>query len=66
MADASISEDDFQKFREFFYRKTGIQFDNTKRYFVDKRLLERINLLNECIRLHLSKADLGYSGDGSR
>lgn len=39
---AAISETDFEKFREFFYRKTGIQFDSNKRYFVDKRLLERI------------------------
>ncbi len=38
----TISEADFQKFREFFYRKTGIQFDSSKRYFVDKRLVERI------------------------
>jgi chemotaxis protein methyltransferase CheR len=42
MNDLSISNEDFQKFREFFYRKTGIQFEPTKRYFVDKRLLERI------------------------
>ena len=42
MADPTITDEDFQKFREFFYRKTGIQFDNTKRYFVDKRLLERM------------------------
>lgn len=42
MADISISEEDFSKFREFFYRKTGIQFDTSKRYFVDKRLAERI------------------------
>ena len=42
MADATISEEDFQKFREYFYRKTGIQFEPTKRYFVDKRLLERM------------------------
>jgi chemotaxis protein methyltransferase CheR len=42
MADPSISEEDFQKFREFFYRKTGIQFEPSKRYFVDKRLLERM------------------------
>ncbi|OYT88409.1 MAG: chemotaxis protein [Burkholderiales bacterium PBB6] len=42
MADPVITDEDFQKFREFFYRKTGIQFDNTKRYFVDKRLLERM------------------------
>ena len=39
---AVITEADFEKFREFFYRKTGIQFDHTKRYFVDKRLIERI------------------------
>ncbi len=38
----TISDDDFQKFREFFYRKTGIHFDDSKRYFVDKRLVERI------------------------
>lgn len=42
MAELSISKDDFLKFREFFYRKTGIQFDDSKRYFVDKRLIERI------------------------
>jgi chemotaxis protein methyltransferase CheR len=44
MAETSISESDFEKFREFFYRKTGIQFEATKRYFVDKRLEERIEL----------------------
>ncbi|MEI8254965.1 MAG: protein-glutamate O-methyltransferase CheR, partial [Deltaproteobacteria bacterium] len=38
----TISDDDFEKFREFFYRKTGIAFEPTKRYFVDKRLVERI------------------------
>lgn len=42
MAQITIGEDDFQKFREYFYRKTGIQFEDSKRYFVDKRLVERI------------------------
>jgi len=42
MGDTSISQEDFLKFREFFYRKTGIHFDDSKRYFVDKRLIERI------------------------
>lgn len=42
MSAITISEDDFEKFREFFYRKTGIQFEPTKRYFVDKRLIERV------------------------
>jgi chemotaxis protein methyltransferase CheR len=38
----AITQEDFLKFREFFYRKTGIHFEDSKRYFVDKRLLERI------------------------
>jgi chemotaxis protein methyltransferase CheR len=38
----TITDADFLKFRDFFYRKTGIHFDDNKRYFVDKRLLERI------------------------
>lgn len=38
-----ITDADFQKFAEFFYRKTGIHFDEGKRYFVDKRLIERID-----------------------
>lgn len=38
----TISDEDFQKFREYFYRKTGIQFEQSKRYFVDKRLIDRI------------------------
>ncbi len=41
-----ISEEDFHKFREYFYRKTGIQFEVSKRYFVDKRLLERMEATN--------------------
>jgi chemotaxis protein methyltransferase CheR len=42
MLQTAISDEDFRKFQEFFYRKTGIQFDSSKRYFVDKRLLDRI------------------------
>lgn len=43
LAPAGITDADFAKFRDFFYRKTGIHFDESKRYFVDKRLLERID-----------------------
>ncbi|WP_306545969.1 protein-glutamate O-methyltransferase CheR [Desulfobulbus sp.] len=42
MAPITLSHEEFLKFREFFYRKTGIQFEDSKRYFVDKRLIERI------------------------
>jgi chemotaxis protein methyltransferase CheR len=37
-----ITSVEFLRFRDFFYRKTGIYFDEGKRYFVDKRLLQRI------------------------
>ena len=39
----TITESEFARFRDFFYQKTGIRFDDTKRYFVDRRLVERIN-----------------------
>ena len=42
MSTAVLSKEDFDVFREFFYKKTGIEFDDSKRYFVDKRLLKRI------------------------
>lgn len=38
----SISAEDFERFREYFYRRSGIHFESTKRYFVDKRLIDRI------------------------
>ena len=39
---AEIADAEFERFRDFFYRKTGIRFEDSKRYFVDKRLIERI------------------------
>lgn len=38
-----LSEADFEKFRDYFYKRTGIQFTEAKRYFVDKRI-------DSCIR----------------
>ena len=38
----AISDAESQRFQDFFYRKTGIQFGPTKRYFVDRRLIERV------------------------
>ncbi len=37
-----ITRGDFERFRDYFYRKTGIYFDDSKRYYVDKRLVERM------------------------
>jgi len=38
----SMSNEEFAKFCEFFYRKTGIQFQGSKKYFVDRRIADRI------------------------
>ena len=37
-----ISDSDFERFQDFFYHKVGIHFQPSKRYFVDKRLLQRM------------------------
>ncbi|MEV4346193.1 protein-glutamate O-methyltransferase CheR [Actinoplanes sp. NPDC049596] len=37
-AGAGLSDAEFEKFREYFYKRTGIQFTSAKRYFVDKRI----------------------------
>jgi len=64
MAAINISESDFEKFREFFYRKTGIQFEPSKRYFVDKRLVERIELTeSENFRSYFTKLRFEASGE---
>ncbi|MFA7241172.1 MAG: protein-glutamate O-methyltransferase CheR [Sulfuricellaceae bacterium] len=64
MATPTISEQDFEKFREFFYRKTGIQFEPSKRYFVDKRLVERIELTDsDNFRTYFTKLRFEASGE---
>jgi chemotaxis protein methyltransferase CheR len=37
-AGAGLTDADFERFREYFYKRTGIQFAASKRYFVDKRI----------------------------
>ena len=37
-----ISSDDVQRFCEFIYRRTGMSFTESKRYFIDRRLEDRI------------------------
>lgn len=44
--DIKITNAEFERFRDFFYRKTGIRFEDSKRYFVDKRLVDRIKKTN--------------------
>lgn len=37
-----VADDEFRKFCEFIYRRTGMSYGEAKRYFIDHRLLERV------------------------
>ena len=64
MSNTLISDQEFDKFAEFFYRKTGIKFDSSKRYFVDKRVAERIQETNsESFRQYFTSLRFQASGD---
>ena len=41
-APSPVTEAEYARFCEFFYRRTGILFTPAKRYFVDRRLAERM------------------------
>ena len=42
-SDAVLSDEEFAKFCEFFYRKTGIMFDAKKKYFAERQIIDRMN-----------------------
>src|ERR1700741_4708243 len=37
-----VTQEDVRSLCEFLYRRTGMSFDDTKRYYIDRRLAERI------------------------
>jgi chemotaxis protein methyltransferase CheR len=39
---ASVTEDELRKLAEFLYRRTGMVFTETKRYYVERRIAERM------------------------
>ncbi|WP_207461623.1 CheR family methyltransferase [Azospirillum sp. SYSU D00513] len=38
----AVTDDEFRKFCDFIYRRTGMSFGDSKRYFIEPRLLERV------------------------
>jgi chemotaxis protein methyltransferase CheR len=38
----SVTQEDVRRLCEFLYRRTGMSFDDNKRYYIDRRLAERI------------------------
>ncbi|GIQ75100.1 protein-glutamate O-methyltransferase CheR [Bradyrhizobium sp. RD5-C2] len=43
VAPLHITEDEYRKLAEFLYRRTGMVFTQTKRYYVERRILDRID-----------------------
>ena len=41
----SVSEEEFRKVSEFLYRRTGMVFAETKRYYAHRRIAERMAAL---------------------
>lgn len=59
---ALLSADDLRKVCQFLYRLTGMQFGESKRYYIQRRLTERITLTgsaNFAVYFSLLRADPG-------
>lgn len=39
---AVVTDEEFARFCEFIYRRTGLSYGEAKRYFIDRRILERV------------------------
>ena len=59
----TFTVEEFQKLRDFFYRKTGIFFEDNKRYFVDKRVRERLDATGMDFRQYFTHVRFQASGE---
>lgn len=59
-----FADEDIVAFCDFFYRKTGISMDASRRYFIDKRLEERI-AATRCSSLREYLALVRFQPDGA-
>lgn len=39
---AVVTDEEFNRFCEFIYRRTGLAYGESKRYFIDRRILDRV------------------------
>ncbi len=46
-ASAALSPEDLERFCEYLYRRTGMTFNESKRYYIDRRVLERMEATGE-------------------
>lgn len=63
-AEAALTDEEFAKFREFFYRKTGIMLDTNKKYFAERRIADRMNKTGcDSFRAYFSTVRFEASGE---
>jgi chemotaxis protein methyltransferase CheR len=43
----SLTEDELQRFCEYLYRRTGMTYGESKRYYIDRRVVERMEATRE-------------------
>ena len=59
----AMTNEEYAKFCEFFYRKTGIQFVDSKKYYVERRVADRIaRTKSECFRDYFTLVRFQMSG----
>ncbi|GEO81339.1 CheR family methyltransferase [Pararhodospirillum oryzae] len=59
-----LTDEEYAKFCEFFYRKTGIQFQDNKKYYVERRLVERMTKTgSSCFRDYFTMVRFQVSGE---
>lgn len=59
-----LTDDEIQKFCDFFYRKTGISFSSAKRYFIEKRILKRMDVTGHAsFRTYFTSVRFAASAD---
>jgi chemotaxis protein methyltransferase CheR len=60
----AFTQEEFEKFRDYFYRKTGINFENNKFDYVERRISSRMQEIH-CprFRSYFASLRLDFSGD---
>ena len=55
------SDDDLRRFCEFLYQRTGISYSETKRFFIERRLAERMEQVGTRIITSARHSRPGFS-----
>jgi chemotaxis protein methyltransferase CheR len=58
-----VSDEEFAKFCEFFYRKTGIMFEAKKKYFAERRIADRMRKTG-CATFHEYFSTVRFEASG--